>query len=108
MSNSDLNEVIATAVKVVNFIVKQSALTHRQFQSLLKEMDCSYKDIPLHPAVRGLSCGRVLEWFVGCIDAIKAFLAEKGQDYPELEDEKWVVKLMFLMDTSTSSISICN
>ena len=28
MSNSDLNEVMATVVKVVNFIVKQSALTH--------------------------------------------------------------------------------
>ncbi|KAJ3585356.1 hypothetical protein NHX12_014077 [Muraenolepis orangiensis] len=27
-----------------------------------------------------------------------ALLAENGQDYPELEDEKWVVKLMFLTD----------
>ncbi|KAK1884401.1 General transcription factor II-I repeat domain containing protein 2 [Dissostichus eleginoides] len=76
MSNSDLNEVVATVVKIVNFIVKRSALTHRQFQSLLEEMDSSYKDLPLH----------------------SAFLAEKGQDFPELEDEKWVVKLMFLTD----------
>ncbi|KAJ3601181.1 hypothetical protein NHX12_032154 [Muraenolepis orangiensis] len=43
-------------------------------------------------------CGKALGRFVGCFDAIKAFLAEKGQDYPELEDEKWVVKLMFLTD----------
>ncbi|KAJ3583822.1 hypothetical protein NHX12_015540 [Muraenolepis orangiensis] len=56
-------------------------------------MDSSYKDFPLHSAVRWLSCGKALERFVGCFDAIKAFLAEKGQDYPELEDEKWVVKL---------------
>ncbi|KAJ3606325.1 hypothetical protein NHX12_025846 [Muraenolepis orangiensis] len=61
-------------------------------------MDSSYKDLPLYSAVRWLSCGNVLERFVGCFDAIKAFLAEKGQDYPELEDEKWVVKLMFLTD----------
>ncbi|KAJ3581211.1 hypothetical protein NHX12_016914 [Muraenolepis orangiensis] len=98
MSNSDLNEVVATVAKIVNFIVKRSALTHRQFQSLLEEMDSSYKDLPLHSAVRWLSCVKVLERFVGCFDAIKAFLAEKGQDYPELEDEKWVMKLMFLTD----------
>ncbi|XDV12097.1 hypothetical protein PO909_000834 [Leuciscus waleckii] len=62
------------------------------------EMNCAYKDIPLHTAVRWLSCGNVLERFVSCFDAIKAFLAEKGQDYPELQDEEWVVKLMFLTD----------
>ncbi|KAJ3584302.1 hypothetical protein NHX12_014798 [Muraenolepis orangiensis] len=61
-------------------------------------MDSSYKDLPLHSAVRWLSCGKALEWFVGCFDAIKAILAEKGHDNPELEDEKWVVKLMFLTD----------
>ncbi|KAJ3588231.1 hypothetical protein NHX12_011825 [Muraenolepis orangiensis] len=61
-------------------------------------MDSSYKYLPLHLAVRWLSCGNALERFVGFFDAIKAFLAEKGQDYPELEDEKWVVKLMFLTD----------
>lgn len=57
-----------------------------------------YKDIPLHLAVRWLSCGKVLERFVGGFDSIKAFLAEKGQVYAELEDETWVLKLMFLTD----------
>ncbi|XP_065148348.1 general transcription factor II-I repeat domain-containing protein 2-like [Paramisgurnus dabryanus] len=98
MSNSDLNEVMATVVKIVNFIVKRSSLTHRQFQSLLEEMDSTYKDIPLHSAVRWLSCGKVLERFVGCFDSVKAFLAEKGQVYNELDDETWVLKLMFLAD----------
>lgn len=67
ISNSDLNEVMATVVKIVNFIVKRSSLTHRQFQSLLEEMDCTLKDIPLHSAVSWLSCGKVLERFVGCL-----------------------------------------
>ncbi len=98
MSNSDLNEVMATVAKVINFIVKRSTLTHRQFRSLLEEMDSAYTDLPLHSAVRWLSCGKVLERFVSCIDAVKAFLAEKGQNYPQLEDEKWIVKLMFLAD----------
>lgn len=94
------------AVKVINFIVKRSALTHQQFQSLFKEMDCTYKDIPLHSVVRWLSSRKVLEWFVGCFDAIKAFLAEKDQDDPELKNEKWVVK-QIVQDSSMSSISDC-
>lgn len=61
MSNSDLNEVMATVAKIINFIVKQSALTHRQFQSLPEEMDSAYTDLPLHSAVRLLSCGKVPE-----------------------------------------------
>ncbi|KAK0146239.1 General transcription factor II-I repeat domain-containing protein 2 [Merluccius polli] len=98
MSNSDLNEVMATVAKIINFIVKRSALTHRQFQALLEELDSAYTDLPLHTAVRWLSCGKVLERFVSCFDAVKAFLSEKGQNYPELEDEKWIVKLVFLAD----------
>ena len=39
MSNADLNEVMATVAKAINFIVKRSALTHRQFRSLLEEME---------------------------------------------------------------------
>lgn len=98
MSNSDLNGVMATVAKVINFLIKRSALTHRQFRSLLEEMDSAYTDLPLHSAVRWLSCGKVLERFVSCIDAIKVFLAEKGQHYPQLEDEEWIVKLAFLAD----------
>lgn len=47
---------MAVVVKVINFIVKRSTLTHWQFQSLLEEMDCTYKDIPLHSAGKWLSC----------------------------------------------------
>ncbi|KAK0139165.1 General transcription factor II-I repeat domain-containing protein 2 [Merluccius polli] len=61
-------------------------------------MDSIHKDLPLHCSVRWLSGGMVLDLFVECFDAIKAFLIEKEQDYPELEDEKWLVKLMFLRD----------
>lgn len=98
MSNSDLHEVMATAAKVVNVIVIQSVLKHQYFQSLLKEMDSAYRDLPLHPAVRWLISRKVLEQFVSCLDAFKAFLVEKRQNYPELEAEKWILKLTFLMD----------
>ena len=89
---------MATVSKIINFIVKRSALTHRQFQSLLEELDSAYTNLPLHSAVRWLSCRKVLERFVSCFDAIKAFLAEKGQKYQELEDKKRIVKLLFLAD----------
>ena len=98
MSKTDFNDVMATVAKVINFLVKRSALTHRRFRSLLEEMDSAYPDLPLHSAVRWLSCGKVLERFVSCLDAIKVFLAEKGQHYPQLEDETWIVKLLFLAD----------
>lgn len=90
-----------TVTKVVNFLVARSSLTHRQFQAFLQEVDSAYKDIPLHRSVRWLSCGKVLERFVECFDEIKIFLTEKGQDYPELEDSDWIVKLMFLSDITT-------
>lgn len=55
-----------------------------QFRSLLEEMDSIHKDLLLHSSVMWLSGGKVLERFVECFDAIKAFLIEKEQDYPEL------------------------
>ena len=98
ISSFVLNKVMTTVTKIVNFLVAHSSLTHRQFQAFLEEVDSVYKDIPLHCSVRWLSCGKVLERFVGCFDEIKVFLSEKGQDYPELEDGDWIVKLMFLSD----------
>ncbi|XP_037802959.1 protein ZBED8-like [Penaeus monodon] len=98
ISSSDLNKVMATVAKVVNFLVVHSPLTHRQLQAFLQEVDSVYRDIPLHSRVKWLSCGKVLARFVECFDEIKIFLSEKGQDYPELEDRDWTVKLMFLSD----------
>lgn len=98
ISSFVLKKVMTTVTKIVNFVVAHSPLMHRQFQAFLEEVDSVYKDIPLHCSVRWLSCGKVLERFVGCFDEIKVFLSEKGQDYPELEDGDWIVKLMFLSD----------
>ncbi|CAB4065439.1 unnamed protein product [Lepeophtheirus salmonis] len=93
MCNSDFNDGMAT---VINFLVKRSALTNRQFRSLMEEMDSVYTDFPLHSAVRWLSCGKILERFVSCIDVIKVFRTENGQQYLRMEDNKRIVKLIFL------------
>ena len=39
--------------------------------------------------------------FVECLVEIRVFLIVQGKAYPELEDEKWLVKLMFLADITT-------
>ena len=98
ISDSELNDVTSTVTKIVNFLVARSAKTHRQFRSLLEEMGSAYHDVPLHCSVRWLSRGKVLWRFVECLVEIKIFLATQKQTYPELEDEKWLAKLMFLVD----------
>ena len=45
--------------------------------SLLEQMDHSYKDIAFHSVVRWLRCRKVLLQFVSSFGAIKAFLTEK-------------------------------
>ncbi|CAM5156832.1 unnamed protein product, partial [Natator depressus] len=72
-------------------------------------MDSAYNDIPLHSNIRWLSRGKVLVHFVNCFDAIKAFLSEKRQNYPELDDDKWLCKLMFLNDITThlNKLNLC-
>ena len=36
--------------------------------------------------------------FVECLVEIRAFLIGQGKAYPELEDEKWLIRVMFLAD----------
>ena len=39
--------------------------------------------------------------FVECLVQIRAFLIGQGKAYPELEDEKWLIKLMFPAHVTT-------
>ncbi|XP_040193351.1 general transcription factor II-I repeat domain-containing protein 2B-like [Rana temporaria] len=48
--------------------------------------------------VRWLSRGRVLERFVACLDEIRLFMNDKGQEYPQLTDMTWLTNLMFFTD----------
>ena len=87
ISNSALNDVMSTVTKIVNFLVARSTTTHRQFRSLLEEMESSYRDLPLHCSVRWLSRDKVLLRFVECLVKIKAFLIGQEKAYPDLEEE---------------------
>ncbi|XP_026475737.1 general transcription factor II-I repeat domain-containing protein 2-like, partial [Ctenocephalides felis] len=100
ISSQRLIPVMNTVVKIVNFIVSRSSLTHRQFKSLVEEMESEYVDLPSYSHVRWLSRGNVLNKFVSCLEPIKVFLNEKEQHFPELNDEEWLGKLMFLTDVT--------
>ena len=93
--------MIATTTKIVNFIAARSATTHWQFLSFLDEMESALRDLPLHCISRWLNFGKVLVRFVECLDEIKIFLSNQGKHYPELNDKKWLVDLMFLTDIIT-------
>ena len=90
-----------TTVKIVNYLASHSSLVYRQFKSLLEEIDCEYEDLLLHSNVWWLSRGKVRTRFVCCLEAIKMFLDEKQKHVPKLEDENWLLKLMFLTDINT-------
>ena len=44
--------------------------------------------------------------FVECLVQIRSFLIGREKNYPELEDEKWLVKLMFLADINTHLLQL--
>ena len=109
ISNLALNDVMSTVMKIVNFLVSRSATTHRHFRSLLEEMKSSYCDLPLHCSVGWLSCSKVVLRFVECLVEIMAFLIGQGKAYPELEEENWLVRLMFLVDITMylNKLNLC-
>lgn len=85
-------------VEIVN-LVSCSSLTQIQFKSFLQELDSEYADLPLHSNVCWLSQSNVLNKFVLCLEEeINIFLEEKH--FPELNNEDWLFKLMFLTDIS--------
>ncbi len=93
-------EVMDLVIQIVNKIMAK-ALNHRQFCSLLDEVDSAYSDLLLHNKVRWLSRGEVLNRFVACLEHVKTFLETKGLTYPELEDADWLEKLHFMVDMTS-------
>lgn len=85
-------------IKIVNKIVGRSALHHRQFKCFLEEIESEYGDLLMHTDIRWLSRGQVLTRFLACIEAIQIFLIEIKENFPQLEDKSWLLKLKFLTD----------
>lgn len=90
-------EVMNLVIQIVNKIMTKG-LSHRQFRSLLEEVESKYDDLLMHNKVRWLSRGEVLKRFAACLSHIKTFLESKGLIFPELEQLDWLEKLHFMVD----------
>ncbi|XP_042325952.1 general transcription factor II-I repeat domain-containing protein 2A-like isoform X2 [Sceloporus undulatus] len=96
-SSKKFDDVLKDVTEMVNFIVAH-ALNCQQFQALLEEAQAQYNCLFMYSNVQWLNRGRVLERFVACLDEIRLFMTENGQDYPQLTDMAWLANLMFLTD----------
>ncbi|XP_025116165.1 general transcription factor II-I repeat domain-containing protein 2-like [Pomacea canaliculata] len=72
----DIKHVIEPVISVVN-IIKLKALNHRQFKSLLEDMETEYEDVLYHNNVRWLSLGKVLKRVWALREEIFVFLDMK-------------------------------
>lgn len=94
----DLNVVLTTVVKAVNFI-RSNALNSRLFALLCEDMGSIHSSLLLHTEVRWLSRGRVLARFYELREEVCMFLDEKNPDLSKiLRDSEFMAKLAFLAD----------
>lgn len=94
----ELNEVLNTVVKIVNFI-KANATNSRIFAALCEEMGAEHCHLLLHAHVRWLSRGRVVSRVYELRREIEAFLTEKQSNLAvHLQDDAWIAKVAYLSD----------
>lgn len=92
-----LKNVMQDVVSIVNNI-RSKALSHRQIQAMLDEMEAQYGDVLHHQEVRWLSRGKVLRRFFELRDVIREFQARKKSNIQVPSDKQWIVDLAFLVD----------
>uniref|UniRef100_A0A3B4C9Y8 HAT C-terminal dimerisation domain-containing protein n=1 Tax=Pygocentrus nattereri TaxID=42514 RepID=A0A3B4C9Y8_PYGNA len=82
-------EVMNVVIQIINKIMAKG-LNHRQFRSLLDEVESTYSDLLLHNRVWWLSRGEVLKRFAACLGEVKTSASE------------WLEKLHFMVDMTTN------
>lgn len=67
-----IDNVFKKVAKAVNFI-RARRLNHREFTSLLNDLESNYEDLPYYTEVRWLSSHKVLRRFLQLFDEIVLF-----------------------------------
>jgi zinc finger BED domain-containing protein 5/7/8/9 len=94
----ELNEVLQTVVKIVNFI-KSKPLKSRLFNQLCSTMDSEYTQLLFHTEAKWLSRGRVLQRFYELREELLLFFTCEESKYADfLSDDSWCTKVAFLAD----------
>ncbi|KAL4153935.1 hypothetical protein QTP88_001768 [Uroleucon formosanum] len=94
----ELNEVLQTVVKMVNFI-KSKPLKSRLFNQLCSAMDSEHTQLLFHTEVRWLSRGRVLQRFYELREELLFFFTCEESKYADfLSEDSWCAKVAFLAD----------
>ncbi|XP_010604765.1 general transcription factor II-I repeat domain-containing protein 2A-like [Fukomys damarensis] len=96
-SSRTLDGILKDVTKMVNYIIADAPHCP-QFQALLDEVQAQYGALHMYESIRWLSRGRVLQRFVACLDEVRLFMDENGQDHPQLADGAWLSSLVFFAD----------
>ena len=76
VTHLDVTGLMSTVVKIINFVLA-SGLNHRQFRSLLEEMNAQHQDLVYFCEVRWVSRGAMLQRFYDSRNKIVTFLKQK-------------------------------
>lgn len=94
----DLNEVLISVVKIVNFI-KTRPLNVRIFSALCAEVGADHHGLLLHSEVRWLSRGSVLRRVFELRNEIDQFLSDQDSNLAtHFKDPAWNAKLAYVFD----------
>ncbi|KAF2902783.1 hypothetical protein ILUMI_03411 [Ignelater luminosus] len=93
------DHVMDVALKIVNSI-RSKSLSRRQFRALLKECGDEHSELLLHTDVRWLSRATFLTRFRELLPQICSYLQTKGDSYPQLNDQEWLLDLVFFCDVT--------
>ncbi|KAI6656114.1 hypothetical protein LOD99_1447 [Oopsacas minuta] len=103
-----LLEMMSTIIKIVNFIIKSSALNTRLFRELCEDMTASHQTLLFYTQVRWLSKGNVLQRVQILLPEIKVFLDQnaKHEFLSIISDERSEIHLAYLVDIFDSINSL--
>ncbi|KAG1952357.1 SCAN domain-containing protein [Pimephales promelas] len=100
----ELDDIMSTVVKTVNFI-RARGLNHHQFQLFLKEVGSEHGDMSYHTEVRWLSRSAVLKRFFELREEIELFMQTEHLAHlnQRLQGRKQVITQMSDMITAFQS-----